>query len=88
MFLWFQSTEVKSSYHMEKEGLVRSVNFLQGEGIQIGTIITDRHVQIKKWIRENLCETKHSFDVWHVAKGIIIVIYMYDINVKCIYNGY
>lgn len=65
-----QSNEVKSSYHMEKEGLVRSINYLQGEGVRIGTIITDRHVQIKKWIRENLCETKHSFDVWHVAKGL------------------
>ncbi|XP_053403232.1 uncharacterized protein LOC123530221 [Mercenaria mercenaria] len=63
-----QSNEVKSSYHMELEGLQRAVSNLKKEGISITEIITDRHLQIQKWIRENLPETRHSFDVWHIAK--------------------
>ncbi|XP_053390057.1 uncharacterized protein LOC128552984 [Mercenaria mercenaria] len=55
---------------MELEGLQRAVSNLKKEGISITEIITDRHLQIQKWIRENLPETRHSFDVWHIAKGI------------------
>ncbi|XP_060588191.1 uncharacterized protein LOC132743656 [Ruditapes philippinarum] len=29
----------------------------------------DRHVQIQKWIRENLVNVRHTYDVWHVAKS-------------------
>ena len=54
---------------MEKEGLVRAIEFLKSHGLQIGTIITDRHRQIAKYIRESLPGTIHLFDVWHVAKG-------------------
>jgi len=68
----FKSNEVKNSCHMEKEGLRRSVEFFKLNGIPIKSIVTDRHVQIKKWIRENMVETTHMFDVWHVAKGILI----------------
>ncbi|XP_060084262.1 uncharacterized protein LOC132563537 [Ylistrum balloti] len=65
-----QSNEVKSSCHMEKEGLSRSIAFLQDHDIDIHTIVTDRHVQIRKWVRENMTDTKHCVDVWHVAKGL------------------
>ncbi|XP_069109654.1 uncharacterized protein [Argopecten irradians] len=65
-----QSNEVKSSCHMEKEGLSRSIAFLQNYNIDIHTIVTDRHVQIRKWVRENMLDTKHCVDVWHVAKGL------------------
>ena len=54
---------------MEKEGLVRAVQYIQDQGLDIGTMITDRHRQIAKWIRETLPDTTHLFDVWHVAKG-------------------
>ncbi|CAG2243279.1 unnamed protein product [Mytilus edulis] len=64
-----QSNEVKSSCHMEKEGLQRSVEFFKHHNIKIKTLVTDRHVQIKKWVRENMEDTTHAFDVWHVAKG-------------------
>jgi len=60
---------VKSSSHMEKEGLIRSARFFESKNIKIKTLVTDRHVQIVKWVRENLTETTHNFDVWHVAKG-------------------
>ena len=51
---------------MEKH---RLMEFLEGEGLQIGVIVTDRHKQINKWIRENHPEVKHYYDIWHVAKG-------------------
>ena len=54
---------------MEKEGLIRSVEFFKYHGIPIKSLITDRHVQIVKWVRENMTDTQHCFDVWHVAKG-------------------
>ena len=69
---FFQSNEVKSSTHMEKEGLVRCIEYLQSRNVTIKSIVTDRHVQIVKWIRENLTETEHCFDVWHVAKGKVL----------------
>ena len=55
---------------MEKEGLKRCVTFLVEHGFTIHQLVTDRHRQIGKWIRENLPETQHVFDVWHVAKGL------------------
>jgi solute carrier family 8 (sodium/calcium exchanger) len=38
-------------------------------GLQIETLITDRHPQITKWVREEMKSTKHRYDLWHVAKG-------------------
>jgi hypothetical protein len=55
---------------MEKEGLVRSLAFLQTKDISIDTIVTDRHPQIQKYLRENYPSIEHYYDVWHVAKGI------------------
>lgn len=54
---------------MEKEGLIRCVRFFEELEMTIGSLITDRHPAIQKWVRENLPETKHFYDVWHVAKG-------------------
>ncbi|KAJ4947727.1 hypothetical protein JOQ06_009760 [Pogonophryne albipinna] len=65
-----QSNECGGSYHMELEGLRRSVAAVEEEGLSIGTIITDRHRQIAKWIRTELPEVQHLYDIWHVAKGI------------------
>lgn len=43
-----QSNEVKSCCHMEKEGLIRTIEFFKHKGIPIEILITDRHVQIVK----------------------------------------
>ena len=34
------------------------------------SLVTDRHYQIAKWVRENLPDTDHRYDIWHMAKGI------------------
>lgn len=64
-----QSNEVGGSYHMEKEGLARCLYFLQEQGLSIDVLVTDRHRQINKWLRENHPVITHYYDVWHVAKG-------------------
>ena len=68
--LSIQSNEVGGSYHMEKEGLHRVMEFLRGENLTVGVLVTDRHRQINKWLREMHPNVKHYYDVWHVAKGI------------------
>jgi solute carrier family 8 (sodium/calcium exchanger) len=65
-----QSNEVGGSYHMEQAGLERCINFLREKNLTPGVIVTDRHVSIQKWIRENLQDCTHFYDVWHVAKGL------------------
>lgn len=64
-----QSNEVKSSSWCELEGLKRTITYLKAQDLAVCTLITDRHRQIAKWIRENLEDTRHYYDVWHVAKG-------------------
>ena len=56
---------------MEKEGLIRAVEDLQEEGLTIGTLVTDRHNEIAKWMREEHPEIDHRHDVWHVAKCML-----------------
>ena len=53
---------------MEKEGLQRVLDFLKNEGITVDVLVTDRHKQINKWIRENHPSVNHYYDIWHVAK--------------------
>ncbi len=53
---------------MEKEGLIHGVEFLRGYDFSIATLVTDRHPQVRKWMREEMPDTQHYYDVWHVAK--------------------
>ncbi|XP_046582181.1 uncharacterized protein LOC124289621, partial [Haliotis rubra] len=62
------SNEVKNSHHMELEGLKRGLSFLEQKGCAIKEVITDRHVSVKKYIREEHKDKKHYFDVWHGTK--------------------
>ena len=57
------------SNHMEIEELVRSMAFLESEGTPVATFETDRHDQVRKWLRENMSHMEHLFDEWHIAKG-------------------
>ena len=54
---------------MEKEGFI-SVDFIESKGLKIEKLVTDRHLQIQKHVRENMPNTTHNYDVWHVAKGM------------------
>ena len=67
---------MKSSYHLEPEGLTRGIKFLESQALLKNTFVSDRHVQIRKWVKENLPHTQHYFDIWHVAKGISFLFFM------------
>ncbi len=51
---------------MEKEGLVRSLEMLKK--FKIATLVTDRHQQITKCMKENAADTDHRYDIWHLVK--------------------
>ncbi|XP_035862681.1 uncharacterized protein LOC116042204 isoform X2 [Sander lucioperca] len=62
-----QSNEVGGSSYMEKEGLKRSLSLLGARGVTIDCIVTDRHPQIQKFLREE--NITQFYDVWHMEKG-------------------
>ena len=64
-----KSNEVGGSHQMEKEGLERVLLFLKLQGLVVEVLVTDRHKQINKWLRESYPAITHHYDVWHVAKG-------------------
>ncbi|KAG0409796.1 hypothetical protein HPB47_013085 [Ixodes persulcatus] len=64
-----QSTEVKSSSHMEKEGLRRYLDSMLSQGLIIGMLVTDRHIGVKAMMKTDYPDSKHRFDAWHLAKG-------------------
>ena len=70
VLLKYKVTEVKNSYWLEIEGLKRCLEFLEGKLMKIKTLVTDRHAQVKKFLRTTKDYILHWFDVWHVAKGI------------------
>ena len=65
-----QSNEVGGSYHMERAGLVRTLAFLERAGLSVDTVVTDRHPQIQKYLRESRPTITHYYDVWHCGKGM------------------
>ena len=65
----FKSSEVGGSYHMELAGLKRVKEKLDSLGVKVRSLITDRHAQVQKWVRERWPDVEHYYDIWHVAKG-------------------
>ena len=57
---------------MEYQGLVRTLDFLAENSIEVGTLITDRYKQIAKYLQETHPNITHQYDVWHIAKGGIL----------------
>ncbi len=44
---------------------------LKEQRFRISTLVTDRHTQIAKLMREVTFDTDHRYDICHLAKGII-----------------
>ena len=59
---------------MEKEGLVHSLEFLREQGLGVEVLVTDRHRQIAKYIRDTRPKMEHYYDVWHLAKGKFFIL--------------
>ena len=49
--------------------------------VRASSLVTDRHYQIAKWVRENLPDTDHRYDIWHMAKGIEAFVMLRDVIV-------
>ena len=64
-----QSNEVKNSQAMELEGLKRALKFLEKSDLLVSDLTTDRHGQVRKWLREKRPTINHWYDIWHMAKG-------------------
>ncbi|XP_064469886.1 uncharacterized protein LOC135384619, partial [Ornithodoros turicata] len=65
-----ENERVMASVQMEKEGLIRSIQFLKEQGITLNSITTDRHPAIRKHMETHEPGTKHYFDIWHISKGL------------------
>ncbi|XP_072306189.1 uncharacterized protein [Eucyclogobius newberryi] len=63
-----QSNEVGGSFYMEKDGLHRCLDLLQTNNIEVDYIVTDRHTQVKTYLRGR--SVTQYYDVWHLEKGI------------------
>ena len=68
---------------MEKEGLIRSVRLIEDAGLVIGSLVTDRHPQSQKHVREEMTNTTHYLNVWHVAKVKLVLRDVFDACIKC-----
>ncbi|XP_057183575.1 uncharacterized protein LOC130550184 isoform X3 [Triplophysa rosa] len=53
---------------MEKEGLKRCLDLLENKGLSVDYIVTDRHPQIQKYLRDR--SITQFYDVWHFEKGL------------------
>lgn len=56
---------------MELEKDSKDVKKINEYGMEIGTLTTDRHQQISKWLRETHPDIRHYYDVWHFSKRYI-----------------
>ena len=65
-----QVTECGNANRMEKHGFIKALNFLKEGNVTINQVTTDRHVQVRKYLKDNEQEIDHQFDPWHVCKGI------------------
>ena len=65
-----QFTEVGSSNRMEKAGLIKTQQEVKRKEHKIERLTTDRHLQIKKYMREHEEDIDHQFDVWYFSKSI------------------
>ena len=62
--------EVAHSNNMEKYGFVKLLDKFDETGIKIKSVTTDRHIQIRAYMKKQRPGTKHQFDIWHVSKSI------------------
>ena len=59
-----------NSANIEKKGLIETLNFLENSGIIMKVLVTERHSQIRKYLRENKPQINHQFDIWHMANNL------------------
>jgi len=66
-----QVTKATSSNAMEKEGFKQCFESLDGDGVEIDRMATDRHVSISSYMNKDHPEINHQYDVWHLSKWVV-----------------
>eukprot|EP00795_Rhopilema_esculentum_P016153 gene16153-7518_t len=56
---------VSSSNAMEKQGLKNCLQALENQGMSVASLTTDRHQQIKAYMKNEKSNINHQFDIWH-----------------------
>ena len=64
-----QRNVADSSQAMEFLAFQNCMDYLSGKDVLFNILITDRHTQIAKHMRENLGHITHYFDLWHLRKS-------------------
>ena len=49
---------------------IKVLDGIEKKGVKIYQVTTDRHLQIRKYLREQRPDIQHQFDVWHVCKKL------------------
>ena len=70
---------------MELEGFKRVMTKFTSSGLVVGKLVTDRHRQLAKYVRENTPTITHMYDVWHIAKAILKQ-YIINMNIRSVYT--
>ena len=70
-FIVVQVSEVSSSNVMNKEGLTRCIEMLEGRGVNITRVATDRQVSISSCTPKACSHINHRYDVWHLSKRVV-----------------
>ena len=69
----FQVVHVMSagnSSRMEKKGLQVLLDKMSSRGVTVATLTTDRHVQIRAFMKKDHPNICHQFEMWHFGKSI------------------
>ena len=48
------------------------MKYLEDNNVCVTKLVTDRHIQVSAYMANEKPEVEHSYDVWHVAKGMIV----------------
>lgn len=59
-----------NSQRMELDGLKNVLGRLEQNGVEVSTLTTDRHKQVRKYMRKEKKCIKHQFDIWHIGRNI------------------
>ena len=54
---------------MELESLKRQLAYIEESNVEVKKLITDRHRQVSAYMARERPNIKHTYDVWHLAKG-------------------
>ena len=59
-----------NSARMELDGLKNVLRRLDDQKIPISSLTTDRHKQVRSFMKKILKDIDHQFDVWHIGRNI------------------